>query len=173
MSTAQANPTDTFDVLENEQNSIPLVERKRRLARFETVMLTQRQIESFEELFSKKIYSVPNTDYRAWLCYKIESLGTEGEAIRYVLDCRTPNDIPKKASKRKNNMPQGVDRYDATCDAMMETFKAKVAKKAQPKKRKESGKSATTPTTLPNPLKPPKETTKPGVRRTNRKTSGK
>ena len=132
-------PMDTFDKLEDEQKKIPLAERKRRLQRFETVMLSQQQIEMFEELFSKKIFSVPNTDYRAWLCYKIESLGTEGEAIGYVLDCKMPSNVPKKSTKRKNNMPIGVDRYDATSDAMMETFIAKAAKKTQSKTRKLSG----------------------------------
>ena len=42
---------DTFDKLEDEQKKIPLAERKRRLQRFETVMLCQQQIEMVEELF--------------------------------------------------------------------------------------------------------------------------
>ena len=66
----------------------------------------------FQEMFNNKVYNVPNTDYQAWLQYKLLSIGSEKEAFSHVLASRMPKSIPKKLTNRKDNKPKGVDRYD-------------------------------------------------------------
>ena len=45
--------------------------KKKKLQKFEA-MLKKKDLKNFEKLFEDNIKNVPNSDYQAWLVYKIQ-----------------------------------------------------------------------------------------------------
>ena len=119
-----------------EQTELNLEDRKDMLKRFE-LLLSKEQKRDFNDMFNNKVYNVPNTDYQAWLQYKLLSIGSEKEAFDHILSSRMPKKIPNKKTNRKSNKPEGVDRYDPLSQAWTECL-PKTAPKSNPKKSKKS-----------------------------------
>ena len=62
----------------------------------------------------KKQYSVKEPLYSAWLNLKFASVGTEAEAINYVLNSKIAKNVPKRKTVRKDFRPKGPPRHDPT-----------------------------------------------------------
>ena len=98
-------------------SSIPifsLEERKEQLEKFEVLLLKKNQVKEFNELFMKKQYSVKEPLYSAWLNLKFASVGTEADAINYVLNSKIAKNVPKRKTVRKDFRPKGPPRHDPT-----------------------------------------------------------
>ena len=145
---SSSNPSVALLVAEQEQLSYE--DKQDMLKRFELLISSARR-RMFEDLYSQNIKDVPNTEYQTWLLYKMQSVGTEKEALDRVLSSRIPKDVPKKETTRKSDLPTGDDRYNPLSAGYYEYFDRVEARKG---KRKITA-------TSPPPLLAPEPSKKP------------
>ena len=103
----------TVDILLADQAGKSFAQKQKILQKFEaTLCLDDDKKEMFEELYAKAHFNVPHAEYQSWLILKQQAVGTEQEAFDRVLASRLHKDVPKKKSKRTNDMPKGGARYE-------------------------------------------------------------
>ena len=75
---SSSNPSVALLVAEQEQLSYE--DKQDMLKRFELLISSARR-RMFEDLYAQNIKDVPNTEYQNWLLLKMQSIGTEKEAL--------------------------------------------------------------------------------------------
>ena len=74
----------------------------------------------------------------SWLPLKLAAVGTETEAFDFVLQQRTPANVPKRVTKRKVSQPDGVARINPQSEEYKKIFQDRIESEA----RKEETKKA-------------------------------
>ena len=66
-----------------------------------------------EEISLLLYEKVQLSSYRflSWLILKLQAVGTEEEALERILSSRIPQNVPKKKTTRKQDLPDGAPRY--------------------------------------------------------------
>ena len=113
--------------------------KKQKLQRYETIMLEPEQIAHFEDLFKKgRRFDVKNYLWLSWLPLKLAAVGNEQEAFDFVLQERTPANVPKRTTKRKVSQPTGAARINPQSEEYKTIFRERI----ESEKRKEETKKA-------------------------------
>ena len=114
--------------------------KKHQLERFQLVMLEPEQLAHFENLFQQgKRFEAKNHLWLAWLNLKLASVGNEQEAFDFVLQERTPADVPKRTTKRKVSKPEGVARINPQSEEYKQIFRERI----EAEEKKDEKKKAT------------------------------
>ena len=76
-------------------------------------MLTGEQVAEFTQKFDDQLTEdISEPLFTAWLVLKKATIPTESESFSRVLQSHTANNVPKRANKRKSNLPVGLARYN-------------------------------------------------------------
>ena len=103
-------------------------------------MLEEGELSHFEDLFQQgKRFEIKNFLWLSWLPLKLAAVGTETEAFDFVLQQRTPANVPKRATKRKVSQPDGVARINPQSEEYKKIFQDRIESEA----RREETKKAT------------------------------
>ena len=117
-----------------------LRDKKRKLEGFQLLMLEEEELSHFEDLFKQgKRFEIKNFLWLSWLPLKLAAVGTETEAFDFVLQQRTPANVPKRVTKRKVSQPEGVARINPQSDEYKKIFQDRIESEA----RREETKKAT------------------------------
>ena len=79
--------------------------------------------------------------FLSWPILKLQAVGTEEEALERILSSRIPQNVPKKKTTRKQDMPVGAPRYGPQTP---EFYACMVRKEERAKKGKRKVSSTTT-----------------------------
>ena len=117
---------DTSSPTINEEVTLPAF-TPRFLKQFE-LLLTESQLEQFEQLFNEKLFEVENPQFQAWLLLKHASLPIEERnALKEMLSARMPKNIPKRKKRKGPSLPTGAHRYVPNSPEFMEILESRKA----------------------------------------------
>ena len=124
-----------------------LDERKTMLIKFEVLLLTPPQIAEFSSLYEERNLVQEEPLFSAWLTLKLATIPTEKEALDKVLRSHEAINVPKRKTKRKQNVPSGPARFDPSSQdwisILEETGKTSAAKKKKPNQEQKEPKKKT------------------------------
>ena len=98
------------------------------------LLLGPPKVRMFEDLYAKNLLHCPNTEFQCWLLLKQQAVGTEAEALARLVSSRQPKKVAKKKTTKKQDLPDGVKRYDVTSQEFGEYFERVEARKAGKRK---------------------------------------
>ena len=102
------------------------------MARFQ-LLLDKPRIKMFEDLYAQNVRYVDNLEYQIWRNLKVQSVGTEEEAFERVLSSKIAKDVPKKKTNRKDDKPDGDERYNPLSKGYYDYFGRVEARKGKRK----------------------------------------
>ena len=71
------------------------------LKKFEFLLLSPDQVKEFQENFDAKNFSFEESLFQSWLLLKFDTIPTEKEALKQVLNTHTAKNISKKKTVGK------------------------------------------------------------------------
>ena len=116
-----------------------LRDKKRKLEGFQLLMLEEGELSHFEDLFKQgKRFEIKNFLWLSWLPLKLAAVGTETEAFDFVLQQRTPANVPKRVTKRKVSQPDGVARINPQSEEYKKIFQDRIESEARREETKKT-----------------------------------
>ena len=101
-------------------------------ARYELNMMTAAHKTTFEDLFKKKFYDIPNALYRGSLGFKTAAVGSEEQVFDNILAAKTVTEIPRASKNRR----VGAVKWDVTSPENLALFKSREEEKSEKEDKK-------------------------------------
>ena len=105
-------------------------------ARYELNMMTAAHKTTFEDLFKKKFYDIPNALYRGSLGFKTAAVGSEEQVFDNILAAKTVTEIPRGSKNRRVEGPTGAAKWDVTSPENLALFKSREEEKSEKEAKK-------------------------------------
>ena len=107
-------------------------------ARYELNMMTAAHKTTFEDLFKKKFYDIPNALYRGSLGFKTAAVGSEEQVFDNdnILAAKTVTEIPRASKKWRVEGPTGAAKWDVTSPENLALFKSREEEKSEKEAKK-------------------------------------
>ena len=105
-------------------------------ARYELNMMTAAHKTTFEDLFKKKFYDIPNALYRGSLGFKTAAVGSEEQVFDNILAAKTVTEIPRASKNRRVEGPTGAAKWDVTSPENLALFKSREEEKSEKEAKK-------------------------------------
>ena len=141
---SESSPSSANDVSESAQSSVhdasassllkslptfSLEDRVSMLRKFEVLLLSPDQVKEFQENFDARNFSFEESLFQSWLLLKFDTIPTEKEALKIVLNKHTAKNVPKKKTARQIKKPNGPARFDFSSPEFINILEEKENKK--------------------------------------------
>ena len=99
------------------------------LRKFEVLLLSPDQVKEFEENFDAKNFSFERSLFQLWLLLKFDTIPSEREALKLVLNKHTAKNVQKKKTDRQVKKPNVPARFDLSSPEFITVLEEKENKK--------------------------------------------